>query len=227
MKNFLLEKKWTGVLCTLIVAFAVSYLSSSYAAKFVKAMAPTVVAEASDFLPITLEQGAITEPKETVISKNYGTNTAPILVVLDTRVDELNSTDLQAQGLYISRKFIYGVSSKKTEIRSFADLPDMTINHQMLENGAEWLEKYAGIYAFGILFVTILIYIAIAVLLYSAIIHLIIGKAMKSDFTRTLRVTTLSYLLLFVLGAITVSFGIIITFVLLLFANYAVAKYIK
>lgn len=227
MKDFLLNKKWTGVLCTIFVAFIISVIASNLAVKFVKAIAPTVVAEAADFLPITIEKETIIEPKETVIRKNYGTDSNPIWVVLDTRTDELSSTDLQNQGLYISRKFIYGVSAQKTEIRSFANMPDMTINYQMLSDGAQWMENHAGVYAFSILFISMLIYIGIAVLLYSAIIHLIIGKYLKLEFSQTLRVTTLSYLFLLVIGTLIVPLGIIVTFILLISANYAVAKYIK
>ena len=39
-------------------------------------------------------------------------------VVLDTRVDEFEASKLSNNGLYVSRKYIYGVSPQKTEIRS-------------------------------------------------------------------------------------------------------------
>lgn len=224
MKKFLLDTKWIGALSIFIVSFVFAYLASGYAVKAIKAVSPTVVTEASQFLPITIENGAISEPKDTVISKNYGNEAAPLMVVLDTRVDEFSSDDIKNQGMYISRKFIYGVSTQKTEIRSFDSVPNMTIDRQLLIQGADWLETKSGGYIFAAILLSLIIYIGCAVLIYAAIIHLLVGKAMKVSFGRSLRVTTLGYLVLFILATTVVSIGIIVTFVLLAVINYCVDK---
>lgn len=224
MKKFLLDTKWIGALSIFIVSFVFAYLASGYAVKAIKAVSPTVVTEASQFLPITIENGAISEPKDTVISKNYGNEAAPLMVVLDTRVDEFSSDDIKNQGMYISRKFIYGVSAQKTEIRSFDSVPNMTIDRQLLIQGADWLETKSGGYIFAAILLSLIIYIGCAVLIYAAIIHLLVGKAMKVSFGRSLRVTTLGYLVLFILATTVVSIGIIVTFVLLAVINYCIDK---
>ena len=225
MEKTLLNTKWLGTICVVAVAFIFSFLASNYASTAIRAFMPTFVTEASQFLPITVEKGTIVEPKDTQIKKNYGTADSPFVVMLDTNADELTSADLTAQGLYISRKFIYGVKSDKTEVWGLDKLSDMTINQELLQQGAEWVEQKSGGYAFAILFISILLYIPFAILLYAAVIQLIIGMALKVGFGRTLRVTTLGYLALFVIGAFTVSIGIIVTFILLLGANWLTAKY--
>ena len=226
MKKFLLETKWLGALVIVLFALVVSYFVSSRSSEFLKQIMPTVVSETSEFLPITIENGVIVEPQNAYISKNYGSETKPIRIVLDTRVDSLNAEDIKENGLYISRKYFYGITSQKTEIRDFADMPNMTFDRQGLEQGAQWVEQKSAGYIFGTLFVVLAVYMMLASLLYAALIHLLIGKMMKMEFASTLRVTTLGYVALSIFGVMAFSIGIIATFALLLIVNYLVAKYL-
>lgn len=226
MEKTLLNTKWLGALSVAVVAFIFSFMVKNYAINAISAFMPTVVTEAAQFLPITIKNGAITEPKNALISKNYGNEQNPIMVVLDTRTDELSAENLKDQGVYISRKFFYGVSTEKTEIRSLSLLSDMTIDQQMLVQAAAWLEQYSGGYIFVTCFIALLIYFGCAILLYAALAHLIVGMAMKVGFSRTLRVTTLGYLALFIISSYTVSISFIITLVVLLGVNYLTAKYV-
>lgn len=225
MEKNLLNTKWLGTICVVVVSFIFAYLACGYAANAIKTLMPTFVEEASQFLPITVENGAIVEPKDTLISKSYGVGDKTFNVVLDTRVDEISVEDLGNQGIYFSRKFIYGVKSDRTEVRSLSDMSNMTIDQDMLLQGAEWMENKSGGYIFASLFFGLLIYFSLAILLYTIVLHLVVGIAMKVGFGRTLRVTTLGYLALFIIGAFTVSIGVIVTFILLLGINCLVAKY--
>lgn len=230
MKKLLLETKWVGALAVILFALVVSYYVSGWASTFIKQVRPTVVAELSEFLPITLENGEIVNPQGAYIrktyGKTYGPQNMPINIVLDTRSDSLSSDEIREQGLYVSRKYIYAVSKQKTEIRSFEDMPNATIDRQLLEAGADWLEQNAGIYIFGTLFLSLALIMALASLIYAALIQLLIGKMIKVNFARTLRVTTLGYVALAIFGMAVFSVGMIVKFVLLLAANYGVAKYV-
>lgn len=226
MKKFLLETKGIGALAVVLYALIISYYASDWSAKFLKQIMPTVVAETSDFLPITLENGTIVEPQNAYISKTYGTETKPIYIVLDTRADSFSTDDIKENGLYISRKHLYGITSQKTEIRDFEGMPDMTFDRQLLDDGAQWIEQKSAGYIFGSLFVVLTIYMLSAALLYAALIYLLIGKTLKMEFLQTLRVTALGYVALSIFGVIAFSVGVIATFILLLAANYGVAEYL-
>ena len=224
MKKLLLETKWIGALAVILFALVVSYYVSDWASTFIKQVRPTAVAELSEFLPITLENGEIVDPQGAYIRKTYGPQNMPINIVLDTRSDSLSSDEISEQGLYVSRKYIYAVSKQKTEIRSFEDMPNATIDRQLLEAGADWMEQNAGTYIFGTLFLSLALFMALASLIYAALIQLLIGKMIKVNFARTLRVTTLCYVALAIFGMAVFSIGVIVKFVLLLAANYGVAK---
>lgn len=224
MEKTLLNTKWLGTICVVVVSLLIAFMASSYTVNALKTIMPTVVTESADFLPITIENGTIVEPKDTLISKSYGSDNNSFSVVLDTRTDELSAADITTPGVYASRKFIYGVKSDRTEVRSLSEVSNITIDQEMMQSGAEWVENHSGGYIFVVLFLSLLIYICFAILLYAALAHLLVGMAMKVSFGRTLRVTTLGYLALFLIGAFTISTGVIITFVLLLLANYVTAK---
>lgn len=226
MKKFLLETKWVGLLIAVVFALIVAVIASNQAATFVKVASPYVATEAQEFLPVTLENGTIVEPKDTVIRKTYAAGSSGSFeVVLNTQVDELRTDDIKTPGLYFSRKAMYAVSSQKTEIRSLSDLPDMTIDSEMFEAGVKWLEANVNKYLFLAIFVGLLGFFAVAVLLYSALSQLLLGKLISSDFSRTLRITTLSYIALTAIAwFLSVPIGIIVKFVLILLANYGVNR---
>lgn len=225
MDKTLLNTKWLGTICVVVVSLIIAFMASSYTVSALKTIMPTVVTESADFLPITVENGAIVAPKDTLISKTYGEGDNVFSVVLDTRTDELSAADITNQGVYVSRKFIYGVKSDKTEVRSLSQVSNITLDQEMLQQGAEWTEKHSGGYIFAAIFLSLLIYISLAILIYAALVQLFLGLAMKVGFGRTLRVTTLGYLALFIIGAFAIPTGFIVTLVLLLLANYLVAKH--
>ena len=71
MKSFLIEKKWIGVGLTVLFSLIVAWVTMSKTVEFVQVITPTISEEAKAFLPITIENGSITEPQNTVIVKEY------------------------------------------------------------------------------------------------------------------------------------------------------------
>ena len=226
MKKFLLETKWVGVLTVAIFALIVSFVASNQAALFVKTVSPTVVAEAQNFLPVTIANGTIVEPKDVIIHKSYAVGKDDSAeVVLNTQVDELSADAINNQGLYFSRKYMYAVSRQKTEIRSLADFPDMVIDSEMFEAGVKWLEANVNKYLFLAIFAGLLGFFAVAILLYSALSQLLLGKYISSEFPRTLRITTLAYVCLTALvWFVGLPIGWIAKFVLILLTNFGVNR---
>lgn len=226
MKKFLLETRWVGLLITAVFALIIAYIASNQAALFVKAVSPTVVVEAQDFLPVTIEKGTIVAPNDVIIHKSYSVGKDNYVeVVMNTQVDELSADAINNQGLYFSRKFMYVVSQQKTEIRSLSDFPDMVIDSEMFEAGVKWLEANVNKYLFLAIFIGLLGFFAVAILLYSALSQLLLGKYTTSDFPRTLRITTLTYVLLTALAWFAIlPIGLIVKFVLILLANFGVNR---
>lgn len=229
MKKFLLEQKWVGVGFAVIVSLIIAWVATSKTAEFVQTVSPYISEEARDFLPVTFENGTITEPKDTVIAKEYKTgddaDSGVIKVVLNTEVDELSSDDIKNSGIYFSRKYMYAVSPQKTEIRDLSDIPNMTVDQEMFDNGIKWLESRVNGYLFVIIFFMMLSWIGLAAVIYAALSQLLIGKVVSSVFARTLRITTLGYLVLLIIELIT-GFGvnILIKLVLLVLLNYYINK---
>lgn len=228
MKKFLIEQKWVGVGLAIIMSLIIAWITTTKTVKFVQAVSPYISEEAKGFLPLTFEDGVITEPQNTVITKEYryGDNDEGVVrVVLNTEVDELSSDDIKDNGIYFSRKYMYAVSPQKTEIRTFEDFPNMTVDQEMFDTGMKWLETKVSGYLFVTVFFMLLAWIGIAVLLYAAISQLLLGRVVPSAFAHTLRITTLGYLALLIIELVTgFSINFLIKLVLLILLNYFINK---
>jgi hypothetical protein len=194
MKEIFLDKKWIGAIALCIYALISSLYVSRVAKEFVAGYLPVVVEEAKSFLPITIQNGQIVDPHNQVISKTYGHG--KFNVVLDTRIDEFATTDLQTQGLYLSKKYLYGVRSDRIEVRSLSDLPDATLNNENLQSGAYFIQQKINNYLFIILFVVCISLSALMILIYTGIMHWLLHIMYGAKFAQTLRITTLFYVLI-------------------------------
>jgi hypothetical protein len=225
MKKFLFETKWVGVGLVVIFSLIVAWITTTKTALFVKTVTPYVSQEVQAFLPVTFEKGVITEPENKVIAKEYVLGDTTLNVVLNTETDELSSDEIKKEGIYFSRKYMYGVTSNKTEIRDYSDIPDMTIDQEMFENGANWLSAHVGGYLFVTVFMMLLAYIGVAVLIYAGLTQLFIGKAVKTGFERTLRIATYGFLVCTVLELLC-GFGIniLIKLVAIVLLTYLINK---
>ncbi len=228
MKDFLLKKKWVGFFAILIYSLIVSAYVSGTTKEAIVRYGPTVAAEIEYFLPITIENGEIVEPKDTIISKTYGEGWQSANVVLDTRVDQFEPSSLQGQGFYVSRQYIYTVTNNEIKIKSLKDMPNATIDKEVLDSVLTYLEKNASRYIFPFLFFSFLIGALIGILLYTVVMHWLMAIVFKVNFGHTLRINTLSYVVLSLLILFTtLNLGILMTFVLMLGINFAVNYAIK
>lgn len=228
MKEILLNKKWVGAAVLLLYVLAVSAFFTNFGVKFVKQAAPMVERELVDFLPITIADGEIIEPKDTVITKTFGQGNDENKVVLDTRVDEFETSELKNKGLYVSRKYIYLVSNLKTEIRDMKEFPNMVIDEEVLHDVADLLTEKAGKYIFLGVFIMFWIFAAAAIGLYTLAMHWALAGLFHNPFAQTLRINTFAYIAVSVLTMIAgFNIGIIATFVILGAVNYAVNKWLQ
>lgn len=225
MKKYLLETKWVGAGLAVLLSLLASWVISAKISLFIETTTPYVSEQIKGFLPITVENGTITEPQNTVIHKEYALGSETFHVVLNTETDELSSDDIKNSGLYVSRKFMYMVSPQKSEIRSLSTIPNMRFDDELLRTGEEWLQKNVGKYLFIGLFLMLLGTIGIASLIYAGLTQLLIGKAVAADFARTLRITTLGYLVLLTIELFGgLSINMLIKFVLIVLLNYYINK---
>ena len=228
MKEFLLNKKWVGAVALFLYVAAVSTFFTGLTVKYIKQAAPTVERELVDFMPIRFENGMIVEPEDTIITKSYNYGNVEHKIVLDTRVDELENSELKVKGLYVSRKFVYFVSDLKTEVRSLKNQPDMVIDEEMVRNTMDDIQNKSGKYIFLILLIAFWIFTAAAIGLYTLAMHWAFAKMFHNSFSQTLRINTFAYV---AVSAIIVVFGfnigIIGTFVILGAVNYAVNKWLQ
>ena len=102
----------------------------------------------------------------------------------------------------------------------------MTVDSEMFAAGVKWLEANVNKYMFLAIWAGLLGFFAVAILLYTALSQLLLGKLVAADFPRTLRITTLAYIVLTALAWFAnIPLGLIIKFVLVLAANYGVNRF--
>lgn len=205
MKNFLLNNKWLGFIALLVYALIASAVVSKAGIALVEQYTPVVTAEAAQFLPITLQAGEIVAPQNTVISQAYDVddNGMKFNVVLNTTRDEFEATSLTEPGLYVSKKFIYGVNWQKTEIHSLKEFPDGTLDKETMDEGAELFVKNTQKYMFPLYAVIALIGAMIALLIYTVLIHWLMAIMFKVNFGQTLRINTLIYAVVSVIAVLS------------------------
>ena len=228
MQEFLLKKKWIGFAALVIYSLIVAVYSVKMAKEFVTQYAPVFEREAVDFLPITIQNGEIAEPENTLIQKSYGSGWQSFNVVLDTRSDEFEPSSLQGQGLYVSKKFIYTVANNKIEIHNMKDLPDATLDADTLSAAVQYTIKNIGRWAFPFVLVVVFISMGISVLLYTVLLHWLMAIIFKVKFAHTLRITTLAE----ICWSLAVLFiglnpGLLLTFAILVLVNLGVNFAIK
>lgn len=227
MKEFLLGKKWFGAMALAIYALAVSYWATGFSVNIIRQTMPQVEQELAAFLPVVIEKGEVVIPKDTIISKVYGQGNNARNIVLNTRVDELETSELNGKGVYLSRKYLYIVSDIKTEVHPVNKLPDMVIDAETLHDAAQIVQDKAGGYIFAGVFLFLLIFSAAAIGLYSLAMHWALSGMFNITFNQTLRINTLSYIVISALSFVGLNVSIILTFVILFMANYGVNKYLK
>jgi len=228
MKNFLLDKKFIGAIAVFVYVICASVYFSQTMSDAIVQYSPVVAKEMKAFLPITVANGEIVEPKNTVIKRSYGDATSSFDVVLDTRVNEFDASSLKNQGLYISRKYIYGVQKLKTEIRSISELGDGTLDSEKFNGFIEFLNANAGKYIFAISFVILFFVSVIAILFYTIVMHWLMAMLFKVGFARTLRINSLAYVAIAALKTFTaINISILLTLVIMLALNVGVNNVLK
>lgn len=230
MKEFIAKNKWLGFIVVIVYALIAAGYATRVIVPFVHQYTPAVTEEINSFLPITFENGEIVAPQDTIISKSYDIGGDKVQVVLNTGVDEFETSDLKDPGLYVSRKYLYAVGERKTEIQSFekVQMPNMVVNSEIVSAAAKEITDNIGKYMFIMTFFAFLIFSAFAVLLYTLCMHWIIRFWFKADFTQTLFVNSVAYVILSLVSLITpFNIGIIIMFVALIAANVGINSAVK
>ncbi len=232
MKNFefLLTKKWIGALVFVIFCAGYSLYMSTAVNKVVTDFMPVVKASAVDFLPITIEDGMIVKPENTLIEKTYGDEGEQLKVVLDTRTEEFEPANLTESGIYISRSAVYSVNSAKNEMRinSLRDVPNMVIDEDVLNTVISTAEQYIYPTVFGILVSFFMIWGLIVMGIYSLVLHWIMSAAYKAPYRQTLRLTVYSYVVFSFIGMfVKISSPFMLGFVFALIVNLVVASSLK
>ena len=226
MKKLLLETRWLGLLAVLAFAAGLAGLTTKVAGRFVKEVAPDVAAEARNFLPIALENGELVEPANALIRKTYSDEDGSFDVVLNTQVDELGAENIQTPGLFVGRKAVYIVSSKKTELRSLEAMPDFRFDEGKLDAVLQWVKGKLDVTLFLAIFLALFVFVSAAILLYALLANLLVGKRFGAYYSCTLRVTVWTYLVLTAIAWFAVlPGGILVKFILILLANYLVDKF--
>lgn len=228
MKDILLNRKWAGAIILAVYSLIVAAFFTNISSDFIKQAVPVVEQEIEGFLPITISNQEIVAPQNTIISRTYGTDYNVRKVVLDTRADEFETSALKDKGLYVSRKYVYFVSEGKTEIHDFKNIPDMTIDAEVLHSAMEYMQEKSSGYIFFGISVFFFMFAAMAIGLYSLAMHWALSGIFHNTLRQTLRINTFAYIIVSTFTMVVgFNIGIIATFVILFGANYGVNKWLQ
>lgn len=195
MKEFLLKKKWIGALFLFLFCFGSSAYWSNTIKNLGGELKEPVLTNASAFLPITFEGGMIEKPQNTRIEREYGEGADKIKIVLDTQTEEFEPSLLES-GIYASRRAVYFVNSKKGEVRiqNYQNIPDMTVNEEMLAQTWQYAEEKMSSTLVGIICIGFLIWSFFVIGVVSLVTHLIMDAIYKSPYRQSLRISTYTYI---------------------------------
>lgn len=227
----LLGKNWVGVVCVILVALLSGIITGTTLTKAYQTYSPQFIQEVKQILPITIKDGEIISPKDTIIKKTYTFEDSkiPLDVVLDTRVDEFRSSFAPNGGIYITKKCLYAVNKNEVKANCFNDIIDeLVIDEAFLTEKSALIEKYLGVGVAVILSVLLVIFYYIALLIYSLIIKLVLSIWIKCSFRQILLVNSLLYSvfeLLSLSGAL--KSGFLIRLIIFTLANILILHRIK
>lgn len=205
--DILLKKKWVGALLLIITCFYMSFDISRTFNDLYQYIAPTLKQEVGYFLPISIEDGVIVEPKNKIIQKQYGDKNK-ITVELNTETEELDVNNLN-DGFYVTKNNLYIVNKAKNKerVQSLENFPNIKINEEIFSSALVSFEQYAYktiLVGGGILF---LLWGFLSISFTSAIASIFIPERWNFKFRNILRVNTLMFVVYLI-----VNFGLLIDF---------------
>lgn len=230
MESFL-KKKWIGPIVLLLYSLGLALFISGQITPYLRKAVPIINQEASVFLPITIQNGEIVQPSNKLIQRTYTIEDETFNLVLDTRTDTLDINTLPGEGLYISKKCSYFVSSNERKMECFDSAQTseaLTITKDNIESILSIVDKYSGIYLTVFLFIIFFVFFYIAILLYTVIMHWFIALLFKTSFWQTLYINTLAYVLWDLFEECThTNWGILVKIVLFAGVNAMICRSTK
>ena len=115
MEKFL-SKKWLGPVTLILYTLCFSLFVVHKITPHLREALPVVIQEAGNFLPMTIQNGQVVQPSDTIISRSYSSEGKTFNIVLDTRTETLDINTL-SDGIYLSKKCFYVVSSEESKVR--------------------------------------------------------------------------------------------------------------
>lgn len=230
MKKFL-TKKWLGPVCLFVYVLGISLFLTFQISPALKEVFPKITQEADAFLPITIQNGEIVEPADTVINKSYSSDGKKFNITLDTRTEKLDLNALPDSGIYFSRKCVYIVSDEETKVRcspSAQSQEPIIITKDVVEKLVGVLSKYMNAFLSAVFVVVLFVAFYCTILFYTIIMHWIVALLTKTTFGQTLFVNTFVYMACNLLEIFTpININFLIKVILFICINVVICKCIK
>lgn len=112
--NYIKNSKGIGAFWIFILALIVAFSSAYSAKKLLPIGIPYFQEFADTFFPISIRNGRVVYPENTIISKVYHVEGKPLTLTLNTTKDFLDEGD-HATGLYLTRSYLYSVTDDKVQ----------------------------------------------------------------------------------------------------------------
>ena len=229
MKNFL-TKKWIGPLIVLLYAISLSLFFTHNYTPLIKGIVNVIDKEVQDFLPITIQNGEITHPIDSIITKTIPIDTETFTITLNTKTDTLDIFNLTQDGIYITKKCIYTITKTEKEAQCFSPShpPEpIIITSKGVQEVINSIHTFINFFLAGTIIALSYLMLYIIIFFYSALMHWIVALFYKTSFSQTLFVNTLILSTIALLGTLNlvIKCNFFIELILCTIINFIICRY--
>ena len=175
--NYILKGRGRGFLPLLTGSVLLSIIISLFFHANMDTLLPLTAADLQPIVPITFENGVIVEPADQLKKATVKRDNIEYVLALDTRADEIDKSELDKTGLYLSRRYFYVVDGQNVRRQSF-DNVSVVVDEDGLKQAFEKIRFYmvTGVFTF----VALGLFILFVLMMLGLLLTLLFSSAAKS-----------------------------------------------
>ena len=118
--DYVIKGKGIGALWLLLFSALFAFISAYKLHRELPQAVPYIQQFADEFLPITIENGKVVTPEETVKTHTYDFGGESFVVTIDTTKDVIEEG--AKPGIYLTKSYLYSVANDEVRRQNLADM---------------------------------------------------------------------------------------------------------
>ena len=175
--NYILKGRGRGFLPLLTGSILLSIIISLFFHANIDTLLPLTAADLQPIVPITFENGVIVEPADQLKKVTVKRDNIEYVLALDTRADEIDKSELDKTGLYLSRRYFYVVDGQDVRRQSFDNI-NVVVDEDGLKQAFEKIRFYmvAGVF----IFMALGLFVLFVLMMFALLLTLLFSSAAQS-----------------------------------------------